>query len=368
MKLRILIAPDKFKGSMTALEASRAMKRGVLRALPSAKVMITPMADGGEGFLEAILSGAPGRKISVSGIRDALMRPRRIDYALLKDGTAVIELPRICGLLDLKPKERNPKVTTTFGIGQVMLHAVARGAKRILVGLGGSATNDGGAGLGQALGFQLLDQRDRELPQGGGALINLAKVIAPKRLKLPPVIAAADVTTRLCGPQGASAIYGPQKGASVADVRCLDAGLKRLSQMVPPKVANLRGSGAAGGTAFGLVAFAGGKIESGFDWVARVTDLETKVREADLVLTGEGSVDEQTAEGKGIARLAELAKKYRKPIVAFGGRVVGTGLFTAEFALAPRVATVEESIRNAERWLEDRTYEVVRLWSGKNSQ
>ncbi|MFQ3671819.1 MAG: glycerate kinase, partial [Verrucomicrobiia bacterium] len=350
--MRVLVAPDKFKGSLTAAEAARAMVRGVRRAWPGARVESVPLSDGGEGFLEAMASGLTGRMVRVEGVRNAVGRPGRARFFWeASKRTAYVALAEIAGKEGLAEGERDPWRTTTFGVGQVMVAAEEFGARRIVVGLGGSATNDGGTGLARALGYRFLDGDGRELEEGGGALSRLARVVPPKRFVLPEVVAAVDVVNGLCGPKGASRLFGPQKGATVEMARELDKALGRLATVWHPRLAKVPGAGAAGGTGFGLMAFAGARVCPGFEVVARVVGLERKVRGSDLVLTGEGALDGQTELGKGPERLREMAERAGVGVIAFAGRVASER-FPAAFALAPGPSSVEEGMVRAGGWLE----------------
>jgi len=369
--MKILIAPDKLKGALSASEAALCIEKGFKASFPKAAYRRIPLADGGEGFLEALLTGTKGKKIYVDGVRDALMRPRRVCYGWLPDRSlAIIELPLVAGWAQLKPKERNPLKTTTYGVGQLILHAAKKGAKKIIVGLGGSATNDAGAGIGQALGYQLLDDRGREVPVGGGQLGKVMEVVAPAGLNLPEIVAAVDVQSPLCGKTGASHVFGPQKGASPADVLALDANLRHFSSLVNPALALKPGSGAAGGTSYGLMCFAGAKLQPGFDLVSEARNLETEVRAADLILTAEGSLDSQTSTGKAPERLRQLAVKFGKPILALAGRVEEGNAFQLALSLAPGPMTVEESVKNTAKFLTDRAKVMaglIRVGSGLKS-
>lgn len=360
--MRVLVAPDKFKGSLTATEAARFMARGVRRAWPGATVEMIPLSDGGEGFLEAMAKGSPGRWVRVPGVRDALGRVAGGRYLWWpKSSTALIALAEVAGWRGLRAADRDPTRTSTFGVGQLLLAAAAKGARRIVVGLGGSATNDGGTGLARALGFKFLDRHGRDLPEGGAALKTLARVVPPDRFILPEVVAAVDVSNPLFGPSGASRVFGPQKGATRAQVRALDLALRRLAERTHPELASVPGAGAAGGTGFGLMAFAGARVESGFEVVAAALGLESRLRAADLVLTGEGSLDEQTGWGKGPERLRQMAVRAGVPVVAFAGRVERHG-FPAAFGLAPRPCSVEEGMRRAGEWLEAQVSQVITVF------
>jgi glycerate kinase len=353
--MKILIAPDKLKGALSAADAAHCIEKGFRVHFPKAVYRHVPLADGGEGFLDALLDGTKGKRIYVNGVRDALMRPRRVCYGWLPGPRlAVIELPLVAGWAQLKPKERDPLRTTTYGVGQLILHAARKGARKIIVGLGGSATNDAGAGLGQALGYRLLDVRGKVVKPGGGELGGVMQVEAPDDLQLPEIVAAVDVQSPLCGKSGASHVFGPQKGASPADVLKLDANLRHFSNLVNPRAALVPGAGAAGGTSYGLMCFAGAKLQPGFDLVSEARNLEEEVRKADLIITAEGSLDAQTSVGKAPERLRQLAALHGKPIMALAGRVETGNAFSLALSLAPWPMSVEESVRNTEVFLTQR--------------
>jgi len=268
--MTILVCPDSFKGSISAAGAAEAMARGIERAIPGAQVIKLPLADGGEGTVDALVSATGGRYVTV-GARDPLMRPIEARFGFLGDKrTAVIEMAAASGLVLLSEEERNPLITTTYGTGQLLLSAVHHGARKIVIGIGGSATNDGGAGMAQALGARLLDSRYRSLPPGGAALAHLARIEMGEFL-FPrgqiEVEAACDVSNPLTGPSGASAVYGPQKGATPEMVRELDLALKHYADVIRKdlgvEVEDLPGAGAAGGLGAGLAAFLGAKLRSG---------------------------------------------------------------------------------------------------------
>lgn len=359
--MRVLVVPDKFKGSLTAPEAARAMKRGVRRACPGARVEELPLSDGGEGFLEAMAAGLGGRFVRVEGVQDAMGRPRPARLFWHK-ATAYIGLAEVAGWQGLT--RNDVWRATTYGVGQLMRVAAERGAKRIVVGLGGSATNDGGTGLARALGYRFLDRRGRDLPLGGGALGSLWRVLPPEDFPLPEVVAAADVANPLCGPEGASRLFGPQKGATPTQVKALEAGLRRLAARTFPGLAREPGAGAAGGTGFGLMAFAEARIVSGFELVAKALGLARRMQRADWVLTGEGSLDRQTGLGKVPGRVQEMARRLGKPVVALAGRV-SEGYSGAAFSLVPGPCGEEEAVMRAGEWLENRAAAVAALfWMG----
>jgi len=326
--VRVLIAPQEFKGSLSAAEAARAMAEGLRRALPSVELDLAPMADGGPGTVDALVSAGGGRCLTAT-VADPLGRPVEAAWGLLEEGsTAVIEMAAASGLVLLRPQERDARRTSTYGTGQLIAAALEVGCRRLIIGLGGSATNDGGAGMAQALGARLSDEEGRDLPPGGAALARLARIDVSGldgRLRDCQVLGATDVTNPLCGPHGASAIYGPQKGASPADVEELDAALAHYAAVIErdlgKRVAEVPGAGAAGGIGAGLIAFLDAELRPGAQLVAEVVGLEKRIAAADLVVTGEGRLDAQTAYGKTVATVARLAREQGRPVVALAGRV-----------------------------------------------
>jgi glycerate kinase len=324
---RIVVAPDKFKGSLSALEAAAAIERGLRRALPDeVELASVPMADGGEGTVDAFL--ASGAERVVRTVRGPLGEPVEAAFAL--DGTtAIVEMAAASGLELLPETRRDVLRATTYGTGELFRAALDLGATRIVIGIGGSATNDGGAGMLQALGIRLIDGAGNELPPGGATLRGLAKIDLSgldARAMRATIEVAADVDNPLCGPRGASAVFGPQKGASEADVRELDAALAHFADIGAGALGadwrNHPGAGAAGGLGFALLAFTAATLRPGVEIVAGLRGLSRALENAEAVFTGEGSIDEQTLRGKtvdGVARLAHAAGAVT--IIAFGGRV-----------------------------------------------
>jgi glycerate 2-kinase len=371
--MRVVIAPDKFKGSLSAADAAAAMARGVTRACPGASIDQVPMADGGEGTVDALVAATAGsaREAVVTG---PLGTPVRAKFGLSGDGrTAVIEMAAASGLVLVPNAKRNPLITTTRGTGELMLAAIAAGAKDLIVGIGGSATNDGGAGLGQALGFRLLDADGRELKPGGGDLQRLSRIDSSRRrpeLNTIEVAVACDVTNPLCGPTGASAVYGPQKGADATMVETLDHNLAHFASVVERDlgvaIKDLPGSGAAGGLGGGLVAFAAGKLAPGIELVIKAVDLESRLAHTDLCLTGEGSIDGQSAFGKTAVGVARLARSLHCPVLALAGSI-GPGAtavldqgIDAYFSICPGPIELEEAVSHAAELLERATEQAVR--------
>ncbi|KAB5606381.1 glycerate kinase [Bifidobacterium jacchi] len=357
---RYLCAPDSFKESLTALAAATAMAEGIRRADRHAEIRLAPMADGGEGTARA-LADATGGTMVVAAAHDPLGRPIQAEFAMLGDGrTAVVETAAASGLALVGAAERDPLIASSFGTGELMRAALDAGAATIIVGLGGSATNDAGAGMLTALGVRFLDDAGRVLPAGGAALGSLAFIDADgldPRLGGTEVIAACDVTNPLVGPNGASAVFGPQKGASGEDVAVLDRALARFAAVAGSQcgvdVAHLPGGGAAGGIGAALQAFAHARFRPGFELVSERIGLDEAVRWADVVFTGEGSVDAQTGFGKTPAGVAGMAKRHGRPVIAIAGHVGGgvEGLYgkgiDAIFGTAPGAASLDELLRDA---------------------
>ncbi len=325
--MRILISPQEFKGTLTAVQAAEAIASAIARVLPSAQLEVAPIADGGPGFVDALVGATVG-KYRESQVEDPLGRPVTARWGMLGEGTAVLEMAAASGLLRLSPPERDPRRASTFGTGELIRAALDANCRRIFLGIGGSATNDGGAGAAEALGVRFLDREGKPLPSGGAALARLERIdLAGRdpRLEAVQLRVAADVTNPLLGPTGASAIYGPQKGADAKAVEELDLALSRLAEvsraLLGQDLATVSGAGAAGGLAFGLMAFCGGQLKRGFEVVAETLGLEERAGRADVVIVGEGRLDQQSAYGKGPGSLAALAKRHGKRTVIFAGRV-----------------------------------------------
>jgi len=333
--MRVLIAPQEFKGVLSAAQTAEALRRGISRARPDVELDVVQLADGGRGTVDALV-GALGGEVQLSRVQGPLSRQVTARWAKLPDRTtAVMEMSAASGLTLLSPTERDPRRTCTFGSGQLIAAALDAGCKRIIMGLGGSATNDGGAGAARALGIQLLSAQGESVPPGGAALAQLARIDVSQRdprLDQVELIIATDVRNALVGPNGASAVYGPQKGATAAMVTELDAALAHYASVVEQQLgmnlAHQPGTGAAGGLAYGLAVFARGRITSGFELLSRVLELDRRVESADVVVTGEGRFDGQTAQGKGPGAIGELARSKGKRAVLFAG-VVGADVGNA---------------------------------------
>jgi glycerate kinase len=372
--MRIVIAPQEFKGSLTASEAAAAMAEGARRALPEAKLETIPMADGGPGTVESVVAAAGGRTATAT-VQDPLGRPVAAQWGIVDGQTAVVEMAAAAGLWRLAEEERDPRVTSTYGVGQLVLAALDAGCRRLIVGLGGSATNDGGAGMAAALGVRFLDAEGSQLPAGGAALARLERVDASgldQRLHECEVMAATDVTNPLCGPEGASLVYGPQKGADPETARELDAALRRYGEIVERDlgmpVLDTPGAGAAGGLGAGLVAFLEARIEPGVEVVARTVRLGERLRGADLVLTGEGRLDGQTGYGKTVAGVTRITRAEGVPVIAVAGslgqgweRLLKLGVDGVE-AIVPRSGTLEEAMARPAEMLAATTERAVNGW------
>src|SRR2546426_713024 len=307
--MRIVIAPNAFKGSLSALDAAEAIADGVRAVASDAELVLVPIADGGDGTVDALVAATHGERRTLH-VRGPLGDPVDADYGLIDAGsTAVIEMAKAAGLALVPPAKRDPRITTTYGVGELLQHAYDEGARHFIVGIGGSATNDGGAGMAQALGYHLLDEEGHELPPGGLALKRLARIHVGgvhASWKAAEVDVACDVTNPLTGPSGASAVYGPQKGATPEMVAELDAALKHFAEIIRRDlgvdVDQLPGAGAAGGLGAGLVAFTGARLRPGAEMVMEALRLDERLAGAGLVITGEGRIDSQTARfGKGPA-------------------------------------------------------------------
>lgn len=379
--MNILICPDKFKECLSAGNVAMHIREGIRKVLPEAECKLVPMADGGEGTVEAIVKATGGRIENVR-VHDPLMRPINSFYGISGDGkTSVIEMAAASGMALIKADERNPLFTTTYGTGELIRHALKWGCSEIVLGIGGSATVDAGVGMAQALGVSFTDDTGWEVPPGGGKLGGIYKIDKTNldpRLAHCNIYAACDVTNPLTGPQGAAHIYGPQKGATPDMVQLLEDNLKHLARVIRNQlhieVEDIKGGGAAGGLGAGIVAFLGGELKPGFELISNVVKLEEWIQWADLVITGEGKMDFQTAFGKTPVGVAGMAGKINRPVIAFTGEIsekpekfhdLG---FTAVIPITDSPMTLEQSIANAGSLLENAGERAFRLMGmGKNS-
>ncbi|APB37327.1 MULTISPECIES: glycerate kinase family protein [Heyndrickxia] len=369
-----LLAPDSFKESMTAKEVCAAMEAGIKKAIPDAVCIQVPMADGGEGTVQSLVD-ATGGTIYQQTVTGPLGHPVTACYGILGDGeTAVIEMASASGIHLVTKETKNPLVTTTYGTGELIKACLDKKVKQILIGIGGSATNDGGAGMAQALGVKFLDERGGMLPFGGGALGDLAEIdlagLDP-RLKEVQIFVASDVTNPLCGENGASHVFGPQKGATKEMVALLDTNLSHYAAIIKEQlgkdVAEVPGAGAAGGLGAGLMVFTDAVLKSGIELVVEYTGLEQKVKDADIVLTGEGSIDFQTQFGKTPYGVARAAKKHGKPVIAVAG-YVGEQIdvlyekgIDAIFGILPRPMALEDALQTGAANIERTCENIARL-------
>lgn len=396
--MQILIAPNAFKGSLTAVEAANCIRRGfeeVIKKTKNSSIEVVLIADGGDGTLDAIakstkcekisinVSDPLGRKISAeylivsnfpssifqrAGLERAGLEPAPTIFQSTIDNVAIIELAQASGLKLLKPEEKNPLYTTTLGTGELIFDALEKGCRNFLIGIGGSATNDGGVGIAKALGYKFLDKFGQEIKNGGEALLKLAhinKKNIDNRLKKCKFIVASDVANPLLGKNGASAIYGPQKGANKEDAAILDKGLSNLANVIKKDLGidnrNIPGSGAAGGAGSGLTAFLNAKLKPGFETIAEIINLKDKIAKTDLIVTGEGFMDSQSIQGKapfGILKLSQRINFQRKvPVIAFCGGVSDDEDkfyeegFAAVIPILPLPITLEKAVDRASEFL-----------------
>ncbi|WP_447043279.1 glycerate kinase [Vreelandella sp. H-I2] len=376
--MNVLLCPDSFKDALSAQDAASAMARGVKSAAPNAQVQICPLADGGEGSLDALIAatGAERRQLAV---QDALGRFRQATWGWLSDQrTAFIELAEASGLQHLAADERNALHTSTFGVGELLLAALDQGAEKALLLLGGSATNDGGAGMLQALGARFSDQNGNALPPGGAALCQLACLeldgLDPRLARLT-LEAAVDVDNPLLGERGASAIFAPQKGASPEDVEQLDRALSHFAdisaQLLGDDYRTLPGAGAAGGMGFAAKAFLNATLKPGIEMIMQQANMATLLARADLVITGEGRLDGQSLAGKTPIGVSRAAQRFNKPVIVLAGSL-GDGWqacfdegVTAAFALADGPMTLNDALPRTAELLEARCESLLRLWVHK---
>lgn len=378
---RILIAPDSFKGSLSAVEFCRISEEVIQQHWPHIEVITRPLSDGGEGFIDAFCYAGLAQAIQVDSL-DPLGRAITAQYAWqASTRTAIVEMAQASGLPLLTPAERNPMLTSSFGTGLVIKAALERGAKTIILGLGGSATNDGGVGAMQALGIEFLNQQGQAIPLGGAGLNQLEAIgDIPASLQAINWQLACDVTNPLTGPSGATAIYGPQKGLQTNQLEVLEQGLTRLADVVKQQfsreILTRPGAGAAGGMAGGFIGVLGAQTANGFDLLAQASQLQQVFEQPnqsnqynqpiDLVITGEGKLDAQTRHGKLPIRVAQLAKQYRVPTLALCGQLAvppqELDEFIGVFSLIPSLVDEASAMQQAPTWLADRLYSTLKLF------
>ena len=374
--MKIVIAPQAFKGSLSALNVATAVQKGVRRIFPDAQILTCPVADGGDGTLETLVESSGG-KIMETNVADPTGKPIVAQWGAMGDGnTAVIEMARTSGLALLTLEERDPLNATTYGLGEIIVSALNKGFRKFIVGIGGSATNDAGAGMAQALGIKLMDREGRNLVFGGAALQNLSVIDTSsidQRVLESNFQIACDVNNPLTGPEGASAVYGPQKGATEENVRQLDSALGVFAEVAKrdlgKDISNLEGAGAAGGLGAGMIAFVEGHLRAGVDIVLDTVNLAEKLESADLVITGEGSIDFQTVYNKAPIGVARMAKARGIPTIGISGmlgenyQIVHNHGIDAVLSIANGPISLEESLQNAPSLISEAVEESLRLIS-----
>lgn len=377
--MKFVLAPDSFKESMTAKEVCQAMENGIRKVLPDAKIISVPMADGGEGTMDSLIDATNGQKYAVK-VTEPLGTPVTAHYGILGDQkTAIIEMAEASGLSYVPQDKRTPatiKKTTTFGTGELINAALKHDVTRVIIGLGGSSTNDGGSGMAQAIGVKFFDHNDHEITQklGGGDLKQITRIDTidiNSKIKKTKFLLASDVTNPLTGTNGASYVFGPQKGADQATAKELDENLSHYAKIIGQNIAQTPGSGAAGGLGAGLLAFTHAKIYPGVKLVANEVHLAEKIKEADYVFTGEGGTDFQTQFGKTPYGVAQIAKKYDVPVISLAG-YIGKGIdhlydkgFTAIFGILAKAENIDQALKDGPQNVERTTENVVRLIAKK---
>ncbi|HHW80122.1 MAG TPA: glycerate kinase [Bacteroidales bacterium] len=354
---KIIIAPDSFKGSLTSAEVANAIELGIKRVAPNCEIVKVPIADGGDGTMDTLVSAFGGKKIKIK-VHDPLMRPIEAEYGLVKNGeTAVIEMATASGLTLLSKEEQNPSITTTFGTGEIIKDALQRGCRTFLIGIGGSATNDAGIGMLKALGFRFLDKKGEECDVVGNALQSIYSIdetrVSSKVYEAQFTI-ASDVDNPFSGTNGAAYVYAPQKGANNKMVEELDKGLESFRQLIIEKkgidLNTISGAGAAGGLGGGFVAFLNAQLKPGIEMVLQTIDFENYLQNADFVVTGEGKLDIQTTMGKAASGILDAASKKNIPVIAIGGSVEDKEAllkrgFTSLFPATPNGMSIEEAMQ-----------------------
>ncbi|HEV2842552.1 MAG TPA: glycerate kinase [Chthoniobacterales bacterium] len=367
--MRVLIAPDKFKGSLSAREVADNIAAGLRDVLPAATIEVAPVADGGEGTADVICQACAGDWVECDS-HDALGSAIAARYVWLRDqSTAVMEMSEAAGMWRIAPHERDPMRANTYGVGEMLLDAAQRGAREITVGLGGSATNDGGFGMARALGFRFLAE-ERELTNGPAELVNLTRIVRDVKaaVPFPQIIAAVDVKSPLLGARGATRTFGPQKGVAPDELDLLESALSRLAEVIARDLdcdfRDAAGAGAAGGLGFGLMSFCGASVRPGFEVVAEAVGLKAAIERSDVVITGEGRLDAQTLEGKVPAGVARLAHESGKRVFAIVGATSESAavrsLFEGLYVLAREPVTMQGAMMRAGELLQERARELGR--------
>ena len=374
--LNITVAIDSFKGSLNTFQGGNAVKNGIRKVYPDADIYISPLADGGEGTVDAIIAANGGETVKVT-VHNPLGKLIESRYGFIKETkTAIIEMSAAAGITLISEDERNPLNTTTYGVGELILDAISKGCRKFIIGIGGSATNDGGIGMLQALGFEFLDCNGNQVPFGAKGLEEIVDIKtdkAVKELKGCTFCVACDVKNVLCGENGCSAVYGPQKGATPQMIKDMDLWLEnyaeKTKEVIPTANKNAEGTGAAGGLGFALLSYLNATLKSGVDLVINETGVEKYIKNSDIVITGEGRLDGQSYMGKAPIGIAKLAKKYNKPVIAFSGCVTDDAVLCndhgidAFFPIVRKPCSLEEAmdIDNAYKNLSDTAEQVFRL-------
>ena len=374
--IKVTIAIDSFKGSLSTFQAGEAIAQGVRQVYPHAQTVICPLADGGEGTVDAMIAATGGERIEVT-VHNPIGNLIKSSYGMIPHTkTAIIEMSAASGITLIEEKDRNPLATTTYGVGELILDAIEKGCRDFIIGIGGSATNDGGIGMLQALGFEFLDQNGNQVALGAKGLSDIVQIktkYARSELKDCSFRVACDVKNPLCGENGCSAIYGPQKGATPNMIKDMDAWLERYAQLTkqifPASDLNTPGAGAAGGLGFAFLSYLGATLQSGIELVIETINLEQHVKDADIVITGEGRLDGQSYMGKAPIGVAKLAKRYQKPVIAFSGCVTDDAVncnlhgIDAFFPILRTPCTLQEAMAcdTAAKNLQDTVQQVFRL-------
>ena len=375
-QMKVAIAIDSFKGSLSTFQAGNAIAEGIRQVYPDAETRVCPLADGGEGTVDAIVAATGGEMIEVT-VHNPIGELIKSSYGIIPHTkTAIIEMSAAAGITLIDSQDKNPLHTTTYGVGELILDAITKGCRKFIVGIGGSATNDGGIGMLQALGFAFLDKNGNQVAFGAKGLKDIADIKiddAVKALKECSFCVACDVKNTLCGENGCSAVYGPQKGATPAMIKDMDAWLRKYAELtqkvLPASDPNIPGTGAAGGLGFAFLSYLDAVLQSGIDLVIKETELEKYVTDADIVVTGEGRLDGQSYMGKAPIGVAKLAKKYNKPVIAFSGCVTDDAILCNEhgidafFPILRTPCTLQEAMDcdRAYKNLKDTVQQVFRL-------
>lgn len=373
--MKVVIAIDSFKGSLSSSQLGNSVEKGIRKVYSEAEIKKIPIADGGEGTVESLVDGTNGKYISVS-VNNPLMRKIEATYGIIENNIAVIEMASASGLTLLKVEERNPLKTSSYGTGELIKDAVLKGCREFIIGIGGSATNDGGTGMLQALGFRFFDKENNELGYGGEILSKIAyidDIAAIKELKDCKFLIACDVDNPFYGPNGAAYVYGKQKGADDEMIKTLDEGLKKFSEVTYEKtnidISEIPGAGAAGGLGGGFLAFLNGILKPGIDIVLEKVNFEEEIQDADFIITGEGKIDFQSVMGKAPVGVSKLGKKHNIPVIALAGCIADDADETHKFGISAMFSTINYPLsldeameqERAKIFVEKNTEEIFRL-------